>query len=92
MAIGSIRRLVRLANSSSDQTQRTAVAALSALFIFELLLTFKQGSLLSCTYTFAYAMLLQKLATHAEARSPTTVEGLDGHSPAIGHLFSNLMR
>src|SRR5262249_31826414 len=50
MTIGSVRRFITVINASQDIKQRAAVAILSAVFIFEFLLTFKQGSLLSCTY------------------------------------------
>jgi len=87
--VGAIRRLAARFDSSASK-YRATVGILAALFIFEFLLTFKQGSLLSCTYTFAYAMLLEKLASDAVHVHVGTV-ALDP-VPILQPRFKNVLR
>lgn len=56
------RSIVRI-NKQEDPTgyKRNALAILSGLFVFELVLSWKQGSLLGSVYVFGYAIALARL-------------------------------
>ena len=58
----SAASLFRAMNETSASAHRVAAAAILALFVFELALTMKQGSLLSSTYVFAYAATIARMA------------------------------
>jgi hypothetical protein len=85
----SVFRLLRVVGQSSGQHLRTSVAVLGALFLFELVLTTKQGALLSSYFVFVYAMLLNRMealtAQPAQAGQPV---GL----PVALALHPNLLR
>ena len=59
----TFKSAIRLLSNSTEDTpgSRSAAAILFSLFIFEWLLTFKQGSLLSSIYVFSYAAVICKL-------------------------------
>jgi hypothetical protein len=57
-ALRSVRRALRFELSDA---QRNALGILTGLFIFELILSWKQGSLLFSVYVFAYAIVLARL-------------------------------
>ena len=54
----SVKRIIKLPLRDSE---RQGVAILAGLFIFELILSWKQGSLLFSVYVFAYAIALARL-------------------------------
>jgi hypothetical protein len=95
LAARSVKRLVGLELGDSE---RNSVAILTGLFVFELLLSWKQGSLLFSVYVFAYAIMLARLEQSAierteqqEAESIPIVPGTAwgrGQAPR----FQNLMR
>lgn len=55
--VGTIRCIRRVRDNPQ---QRGILATLSALFVFTFLLSFKQGSLLTSSYVFAFAILLDR--------------------------------
>jgi hypothetical protein len=61
LAVRSVIRLVRTPGIMNRAERRTSVALLAGAFLFELILAMKEGSLLSCTYVFAYAIILGRL-------------------------------
>lgn len=57
---------VRLHNAvKDDPVRRGLAAAIAALFMFEIILSFKQGSLLGSAFAFGFAVVLGRLATAA---------------------------
>jgi hypothetical protein len=86
LSFRSIKRLATL--RSLTDSQRNALAIIAGLFVFELVLSWKQGSLLGSIYVFAYAMILARM----EATTLTST-GLAQPSvlpPTI--RFENLLR
>ena len=84
LAFRSVKRLVKL--PLRDQ-ERQAAAILAGLFIFELILSWKQGSLLFSVYVFAYAIALGRLEESQHELSSTPQQ------TAISvYRFQNLMR
>jgi hypothetical protein len=87
LTIRSIKRV----SGQGELTDRTrnALAMLSGLFVFELILSWKQGSLLFSVYVFAYAIMLGRLespevnAVLASSRAPDA---------GIVPRFQNLLR
>jgi hypothetical protein len=69
LAFKGILLMARTARMHDDQQSRFSAAALGSLFIFEWLLTFKQGSLLSSVYVMAYAALAGRLSPTLELES-----------------------
>jgi hypothetical protein len=67
IAARSTLRLIRIAQIKQDTDTTYACAALAALFVFELLLSFKQGSLLSSINVFSYAAILGRMCLHESA-------------------------
>jgi len=70
-ALRSIKR--RLQFELTDR-QRNALAILAGLFIFELILSWKQGSLLFSVYVFAYAIVLARLESPRLKGSPEPLQ------------------
>jgi hypothetical protein len=68
---------------------RYALGVLSALFVFEFVLTLKQGTLLSSTYAIAYAAMLGRMAAWHPAALATPAAH-DSMTPV--QPFPNLMR
>lgn len=71
-----IRSTIRISGQpDSTDAKRSALAMLAGLFTFELILSWKQGTLLSSVYVFLYAIVLARLeepirVTNATARAP----------------------
>jgi O-antigen ligase len=86
-AVRSIRRISR--SLGDDAEARGTLAILAALFCFELILSWKQGTLLSSYYVFAYAIILGRLEGTAAVRSPIENPSM---SVAAMPAFPNLMR
>ena len=82
----SVKRIIKLPLRDSE---RQGVAILAGLFIFELILSWKQGSLLFSVYVFAYAIALARLEESQREPSsrlhPTTIS-------VRPPRFENLMR
>jgi hypothetical protein len=72
-AIRSVRRLLR---AQLTDRQRNGLAILTGLFVFELILSWKQGSLLFSVYVFAYAIALARLESPQLGRSSAPVQAL----------------
>ncbi len=85
----ALRSIIRLSRSVADQAARNTLAVLAALFCFELILTWKQGSLLSSFYVFGYAIILGRL--EGPVADPLPNEAASNSAKALP-LFSNLMR
>ena len=64
-----------------DPVKRGLAAAMGALFLFEVILSFKQGSLLGSSFAFGYAVILGRLWA-STARTPASVEAGAGGWPA----------
>jgi hypothetical protein len=92
----SVGRIASTLRTNPDPASRWAFAVLITLFLYELILTSKQGSLLSGSYTFAYAAMLGRMASWSTATAPaaeTTPTGvLPDETWAHAPSFSNLMR
>jgi hypothetical protein len=78
---------------SSVESSRHAYGVLTALFVFELILTFKEGSLLSSTYVFAYAAILGRMVQWDcsildTSRDTAELEPIEAHALP----FPNLLR
>lgn len=84
VALRSAVRLVRDPAVARNAPRRAAVGMLTGAFVFELMLSMKQGALLSCVYVTAYAIVMGRLevlvrrspvrdfsATRAAPSSPT---------------------
>jgi hypothetical protein len=86
-AVRSIKRI--LSQSALSDSKRNALAVLSGLFVFEFILSWKQGSLLSSVYVFAYAIILGRLEGPALKHAPGAAQ-----TPATPALprFQNLLR
>jgi len=71
--------------------QTNTLAMLAGLFVFEFVLSCKQGSLLSSVYVFAYAITLARMSTAGSLRAASGPPAI-----AIGGAprprFSNLLR
>jgi len=87
LAFRSVLRVMR--RPGLTEGRRNALAILTGLFVFELILSWKQGSLLFSVYVFAYAIILgrlEKSATQNEAGSHLSV------AAATLPRFPNLLR
>jgi hypothetical protein len=88
----SVRKLWVKARISQDVDLQYSVAVLTALFLFEFFLTYKQGTLLSSIYAFAYASVLGLLAKRAgvePGKNPDHVRLHQEHAPA--KKFNNIL-
>jgi hypothetical protein len=66
----AFRNAIRISrNAALSASDRNALAILTGLFVFELILSWKQGSLLFSVYVFAYAIVLARLETPALKRA-----------------------
>ncbi len=88
LAIRSIVRVYRVAAPYADA--RGVLAALGALFFFQLLLSFKQGSMLKDTYLFAFAIMLGKFEVcvwrqNEAAKTSTSTIAADDGDPQAHH-------
>lgn len=75
----SVRRIARRADLTDRG--RNTLAILFGLFVFELILSWKQGSLLFSAYVFAYAIMLARLEKPHMAAAPHTAVGA---APVLG--------
>jgi len=66
-AFRSVKRRLQL---ELTDVQRNGLAILTSLFVFELILSWKQGSLLFSVYVFAYAIALARLETPRVEKLP----------------------
>jgi hypothetical protein len=87
LTIRSIKRI----SSQGELTdrRRSALATLSGLFVFELILSWKQGSLLFSVYVFAYAIMLGRLES-PEVKSVSAFSSTADAS--VVPRFQNLLR
>jgi hypothetical protein len=85
-ATRSIRRAARVL--ADDPARRIALGILAGLFVYELLLSWKQGALLSSEYVFCYAIILGRVEL-ALAGAPATERNALVAAPA--RPFPNLM-
>ncbi len=88
LAARSIKRIA--AQFAISDSRRNALAILSGLFVFELILSWKQGSLLFSVYVFAYAITLSRLETPAAKSSPVSIGQVS--TGANFPRFQNLLR
>ncbi len=86
-AVRSIKRIVDQPGLSDSK--RNALAILTGLFLFELVLSWKQGSLLSSVYVFLYAITLARLEQPAVTNLSVSDQIRSG--PSIPR-FPNLLR
>jgi hypothetical protein len=89
LSVRSVKRIMRQPDMSD--TKRNVLAILCGLFVFEFILSCKQGSLLSSVYVFAYAITLARLEATIGARAPV-IEPAKVNSSAALPRFQNLMR
>ena len=71
--------------------KRNVLATLSGLFVFELILSWKQGSLLSSVYVFAYAITLARLESPIGLSSRVIEHSGETQNPTLPK-FRNLLR
>lgn len=86
-----IRSVLRIANRDLNDSQRNVLAIVTGLFVFEYILTWKQGSLLSSVYVFLYGITMGRLEnppTGEPAAEKQPVTPL----PAVAPRFQNLLR
>jgi hypothetical protein len=92
MVASTFHSIVRIKASNrdrADSSSRYPLAVLTALLVFEFVLSLKQGQLLSSTYAIAYAAMLGRMAAwQPDATSPQAVP--ESITPA--QPFPNLMR
>jgi len=89
----TVQSIVRLSRTLGGDPQRGAtLAIITALFAFELILSWKQGSLLSSVYVFAYALVIGRL--ERGYRPASSVDSRrEAHSHGVPAMrFSNLLR
>lgn len=89
LVIRSIRRI----SSQPDLTdiKRNVLATLTGLFVFEFILSWKQGSLLSSVYVFAYAITLARLESPI-GRDSRVIEHTVVRRSLMPATFPNLLR
>jgi hypothetical protein len=88
LAIRSIRRIARRADFTD--LKRNVLAMITGLFVFELILSWKQGSLLISVYVFAYAIILARLESPIGTASHSAVPAAAMPDPVLPR-FSNLL-
>jgi hypothetical protein len=85
----AIRSILRLAKSvGRDEATRRTLAILAALFVYELITSWKQGSLLGSFYVFSYAIILGRMESLIAVRLRVEIPTERLSAP----LFPNLMR
>jgi hypothetical protein len=92
MVASTLQSILRIKASNSeraDSSARYPLAVLTALLVFEFVLSLKQGQLLSSTYVIAYAAMLGRMAAWQPAASShlSMAESVTPVQP-----FPNLMR
>jgi len=90
----TVQSIVRLSRRLRNDPQRGAtLAIITATFAFELILSWKQGSLLSSVYVFAYAIMIGRLESGYRSRVPVdSPQEAYRHRAAAPLRFSNLLR
>ena len=87
--IGNVLRAMR--RYAGDRQAQSVVGALMALFVFAIALSWKQGTLLSSVYVFAYAIVIERLAAPAHSRA--SEDDIQATSAAVDEeRFLNIMR
>jgi hypothetical protein len=86
-AFRSIKRLAGRIEMTGSQ--RNALGILAGLFVFELMLSWKQGTLLFSVYVFAYAIALARLETLSFGKSLAPELRAEG---SLVPRFQNLLR
>ena len=88
----AIRSIVRII-SRPDFTdlKRNVLAMITGLFVFELIVSWKQGSLLISVYVFAYAIILARLESPIRAAKNYLVPDMAAAHPSVPR-FQNLLR
>lgn len=77
-ARGVARHMSMLARSSGSATVNRVVAALSALFVCEFLLSLKEGSLLRDIYLFLFPILIENVLRSVKVREPGPISVAGG--------------
>ncbi len=86
----NVWRLICAPRDQADPVARHAYGVLAALFVFELILTMKEGTLLSSTYVFAYAAIVGRLVQRNSDASAMLTASLQPTELALP--FPNLMK
>lgn len=90
LALKSVLRV--MARIREDYAARRTLAMLTAAFVFELILTWKEGTLLSSVYAFAYAVMLGRLDYSGIEVAGTTGPDTVRPEPVEAVYFENLMQ
>jgi hypothetical protein len=90
LAARTILKLWRSSRLRQQDDLQYGVSILAALFLFEWILTWKQASLLSSTYAFAYAIVLDRL--RFQLQPVEAAQGVLAGSGNAQTLFGNLMK
>jgi hypothetical protein len=85
--VSVLMSIVRASGRRLSASQRYGLAVAGGLFVFELVISWKQGSLLFSAYVFAYAIMLSRLAGRPEQSAVEHERPL-----AEAPLYSNLLR
>jgi O-antigen ligase len=88
--LASAARLFGAMNDHSSSGDRVAAAAVMSLFMFELMLSMKQGTYLSSTYVIAYATVIARMANWQAGGDTAVAQEPLAQKPVP--LYSNLMR
>jgi hypothetical protein len=89
LAIRSMRRII--AQPDSTGLSRSVLAVLAGLFVFEFLVSSKQGSLLISVYPFAYAIILARLERSTRQSAQAAPAARPAPSQPLPR-FQNLLR
>ena len=89
LTVRNVIMLDRKARSVGNHDAGRVIAVLAALFIFEWVLTFKQGTLLSSVYVVAYAAIISAL--HKQLANVADSHALERNRLVPRHEYSNLM-
>ena len=85
--------IVRLARMVGDDAQRgSTLAIITATFVYELILSWKEGSLLSSVYVFAYALMIGRLELGYRSPAPAVGTHQPYGSGGTRMVFTNLLR
>jgi O-antigen ligase len=86
----SAARLFGAMNEHTPGGHRIAAAAVLALFMFELMLSMKQGTFLTSTYVFAYATIIARMTRWQAAGSESVAR--EQPPPRSAPMYANLMK
>jgi len=94
--IAALLSIKRASSFALSDSQRCGLAVVAGLFVFELVISWKQGSLLFSAYVFAYAIMLSRLANRlsklANRPDPSSVRSERGGLKVDAPLYPNLLR